>query len=442
MSQADEIESILRARSLPVLDDLCPAGEFVMPNYDGLGIANLPSTIAALLGANLPGACPPLQQDLWADWTEDIKRVVLVVVDALGYLQLRAAMQADDDLVFHRLAQAGRMVPITSTFPSTTCTVLTTLWTGYPPAAHGSLAFELFLRELGVTASVLFFWPVRHRQRDQLFEWGLDPETFIPVPGIAEQFVAQGVRTHALIAKAYAASMMTKILQRGIQETRGFVGQGDMWLELQRAIARHCDDGHRDGKHRDRKLFLTLYCSTIDGMTHEYSPDDASWHLELRAMSRMMEEGFLSRLTPEQRDGTLLLITADHGGVSTLLHDAIQLDHHPDLGDALLFPPVGETRVPFMYARGDRLEFAKSYMAKLDHSFVTLTREQVLESGLLGPGPMYVETPHRLGDLIGIARGNHFLAQNEYHLKMKGRHGGLSPQEMLVPLIGVRLDAL
>jgi hypothetical protein len=341
-------------------------------------------------------------------------------------------MEEDDGLVFHRLAQAGRLVPITSTFPSTTCTALTTLWTGYAPAAHGSLAYELFLRELGVAASVLFFWPVRYRQRDVLGQWGIDPETFIPVPGLAERIVDQGARTHALISKTYATSMLTRMLQRGVQETGGFVGQGDMWLELQRAIE----------KHQDNKLFLTLYCHTIDSITHQYSPDDASWRLELRAMARMLEEGFLSRLTPRQREGTLLLITADHGGVPTLFQDAIQLSHHPDLREALLFPPVGETRVPFLHTRGDNLDFVLSCMEKLSHSFATLTREQILQSGLLGPGPTYVETPHRLGDLVGIARGNHFLAQHETHLKMKGRHGGLSPQEMLVPLVGVRLDAL
>ena len=78
----------------------------------------------------------------------------------------------------------------------------------------------------------------------------------------------------------------------------------------------------------------------------------------------------------------------------------------------------------------------------LDEAFVTLTREQVLASGLLGPGPEYAETSHRLGDLIGLARGNHYLARDQRQLKMMGRHGGLSPREMLVPLLGVRLDAL
>jgi hypothetical protein len=78
----------------------------------------------------------------------------------------------------------------------------------------------------------------------------------------------------------------------------------------------------------------------------------------------------------------------------------------------------------------------------LGNSFVTLNRNQVLNSGLLGPGQMYEETEHRLGDLVGLARGRHFLARNKHQARMPGRHGGLSPQEMLVPLLGVRLDAL
>ncbi len=433
MPQADQIQAELEARSLPLLGDLFTPGEFVFPHYDGLGIANLPATIAAVLGGNLPGALPPLRRDLWAHWGSDVKRIILIVFDALGYLQLNEAMRSDDSLIFHRLAEAGSMLPITSTFPSTTCTVLNTLWSGYAPAAHGSLAFEVFMRELGVAASLLFFWPTRYRQRDLLLKWGIDPDTFVPVPGLGEQLAAQGMVTHALINKAYAASALTRILQRGVQETTGFVGQGDMWLGLQRALE----------KHLDKKLFLTLYCGSIDGITHQYSPDDASWQLELRAQSRTMVDGFLNRLTPAQRDGTLLLITADHGGVTTLPGDAIQLKHHPDLRDLLTMPPLGETRVPFMYTRGDGRDSAYAYLtSRLNRAFITLTRDQVLDSGLLGPGPMYAETPHRLGDLIGVARGRYYLAQNEHHLKTKGRHGGLSPREMLVPLIAARLDGL
>ena len=433
MTTADQIQAELENYTLPALAHALPADEFVMPHYGGLGIANLPTTIAALLGAELPGACPPLRRDLLAGWGNDIQRIILVVFDALGYHQLCSAMQADDRLVFHRLAQIGSMAPIASVFPSTTCTVLTTLWTGYAPAAHGSLAFEVFLRELGTAASLLFFWPIGHRQRDSLAAWGIEPAKFIPVRGLAERLSAQGIDTHSVMDKAYANSLFTQALQRGVQETTGFVSISDMWLSVQRALE----------KHRGKKLFLSVYGGTIDGITHQHSPVDPSWQLELRLLSQAMEEGFLSCLTDAQRKGTLLLITADHGGVTTLPQDAIQLKHHPDLHNALTMPPLGESRVPFLYTRSDTLEWSRSYMQeRLGRSFVTLTRQQVLDGGLLGSGPLYAETPHRLGDLIAVARGGHYLARDDQQLKMMGRHGGLSAQEMLVPLIGVRLDAL
>lgn len=438
MSLAEHIQAELEAHTLPLLDGTYPPGEFVMPHYDGLGIANLPGAIARALGIKLSGACPPLRADLCTGWKEDIRRVVLVVFDALGYLQLLEAMRADPTLIFHRLAQAGSLLPISSTFPSTTCTALTTLWTGCAPAAHGSLAFEVWLREFGVAASILFFWPAHYHHRDALLGWGLDLETFIPVPGLAQQLAEQGVVTHALIDKSYASSAFTRMTQRGVRATDGFISVGDMWLNLARALA----------QYRDDKLLFVLYCGTVDGITHQYSPADPSWTLELRSMARMLEEGFLAQLTPAQRQGTLLLITADHGGVDTPLKDAIQIKHHPDLRDALRIQPLGESRTPFLYARPDSLDRVRRYMQeRLGRSFVTWTRQQVLDSGLLGSGPLspgllYRETPHRLGDLVAVARGNRFMSQDDHHLKMKGRHGGLSATEMLVPLLAVRLDAL
>ena len=427
-----EIETRLRTHTLPG-SGLDPGGEFVMPHYQGLGIANLPATIAALLGAELPGACPPLERDLWAGWQDGLRRVVLVVLDALGYLQLQAAMAGNPDLIFHRLAQAGRLAPITSTFPSTTNTVLTTLWTGYSPAAHGVLAYELYLREMGVAASALFFWPIHYRQRDALADWGLKAEGFVPLPGLAQRLADQGIDTYALISKAYGDSFLSTMHRRGVKKMPGFVAAADMWLGLQRLIKRHAK----------KRVFLSAYWDTLDGITHQYGPDDEAWDVELHGISWMIERAFLDRLTPAQREGTLLLLTADHGGLRTPPGSAIRLDQHDALRDALTVPPVGESRVPFLYTRPDTMAAARSYMQEqLGDAFVTLTREQVLDGGLLGPGPVAAETPHRLGDLVGVARGDHYLARDNHQLKMLGRHGGLAAAEMLIPLLGVRLDAL
>jgi hypothetical protein len=135
------------------------------------------------------------------------------------------------------------------------------------------------------------------------------------------------------------------------------------------------------------------------------------------------------------------LVLADHGGVSTPPGAAVRLDHHPVLQDALSLPPLGEPRTPFLHARGDSLAHLQAYVeGQLGDAFVTLTREQVLQSGLLGPGPIYSETPHRLGDLVCVARGDHYLARSEGSTLSLGRHGGLSAREMLIPWLGVRLD--
>lgn len=427
------IESKLCARVSDTVHPRLPTGEFVMPHYDGLGLANLPATIAALFGGELPDACCALRPDLWSGWSDGLERVVLVVIDALGYIQLRAAMEADDGLVFHRLAQAGRLLPLTSTFPSTTNAVLTTLWTGRAPASHGVLAYELYLRELGVAASTLFFWPIHHRRRDALADWGVDADSFVPVPSLAQQLARQGITTRTFISRAYIDSLLSQIHRRGVRQSYGFAAAGDMWLGLQRTIERYPQE----------RLFLAAYWDTIDGITHLYGPDDEAWTLELRGLSWMMETAFLDLLTPAQRKGTLLLVTADHGGLSTPPRSAIRLTRHSALQESLSLPPVGESRVPFLHTRGDALERARAYVEdQLSESFVTLTREQTLESGLLGPGPAYTETSHRVGDLVLLARGDHYLARNRHQLKMLGRHGGLSAREMLVPLLGLRLDAL
>ncbi len=124
---------------------------------------------------------------------------------------------------------------------------------------------------------------------------------------------------------------------------------------------------------------------------------------------------------------------------------AILLDQHPALLDALFLPPLGEGRVPFFYVRNGCYETVRQYVDEhFADQFVFFSQDELLRSGLLGPGVPYAETPHRLGDIIGIATGNAHFARDAESVEKKpmlGRHGGLTPEEMLVPLLAVRLDA-
>jgi hypothetical protein len=44
-----------------------------------------------------------------------------------------------------------------------------------------------------------------------------------------------------------------------------------------------------------------------------------------------------------------------------------------------------------------------------------------------------------VGDLILVARGNAYLWWADKEDQLLGRHGGLHPEEMLVPFLGARI---
>ena len=73
--------------------------------------------------------------------------------------------------------------------------------------------------------------------------------------------------------------------------------------------------------------------------------------------------------------------------------------------------------------------------------FVVRDSVELLESGLLGK-PIADETYARAGELIVLPRGAGALQHTQPSVALVGRHGGLTPEEMLVPLIGARLEAL
>jgi len=431
-----DTEAIIRQHHLPGLDDL-PANEFILPCYDGLSIANLPATAASLLGGHLPAAAPPLPRDLWAGWTPGLKRVILVILDALGYLRLRRQMATDEDLaVFQRLASRGKFFPLTSVFPSTTTAALSTFWTGRTPAEHGLLGYELYLREYGVLANLIAVSPTHDRQREVLVKWGLEPESFLPVPDLVEQLKPQGIALRGLTYRGFINSGMSRIFRRNEDKTYSYVTLTDMWTGLRQML-----------KSKPRPFhgpeIIIAYWGGVDTVAHTYGPGTENWQAEVRSIAYSLEREFLRALPSKDRDGTLLLITADHGQVYAPPEQATDLTNHPALQDMLAVPQSGDSRAAYLFARHGRADEVRAYFDRhLAGKFVLLNSAEALAAGLFGPGTPATETPFRIGDLLALARGQNALRRGDKKARMKGRHGGLAAEEMLVPLIGARLDAL
>lgn len=425
------LESKLLTHRPPHARDNLLDETFVWPHYGGHSIAEIPSTVAVLLGADpLPGM-HPLEAPLWRPLADGVRRVVFILIDALGWRRLQTALDEDPELPLHRWREQGVLAPLTSVFPSTTAVALTTFWTGLPPVQHGMVGSRVFLREFGALCHLLWFTPVVATKRWLLLDWGLEPEKFVPVPGFAEHLAAAGVPTYALIHAGIDKSALSQVHYRGVAELRGYLGLTDMLISLRELLETRAGE----------RFYAAAYWGIADGLAHRYGPGDERLAGELRAILHGLEREVLHRLSPQTRQGTLLILTSDHGQHRVRKETTVDLKDHPGLRDALRMDPGGELRAAYLYT-ADRAAAQAYVETHLAEAFACLDTAEALEAGLFGPGQPMPEVERRLGDLILPARGDHILywPQKEPDTEILGRHGGLSAEEMLVPWLAMRLD--
>jgi len=93
--------------------------------------------------------------------------------------------------------------------------------------------------------------------------------------------------------------------------------------------------------------------------------------------------------------------------------------------------------MPYLFLRsGCREEAEEMIHATWPGRFLITERNSVIKSELFGAGIPAACLADRLGDLVVIPTGDDYWwwAANREN-DMLGRHGGLTPQEMLVPLV-------
>jgi hypothetical protein len=169
------------------------------------------------------------------------------------------------------------------------------------------------------------------------------------------------------------------------------------------------------------------YYEGLDQVSHEYGLGP-QYDEELRWIDHLV-----ARLLEVLPAGTALAITADHGQVETG-DDVLELP-----SDVLTHVAMqsGEGRFRWLHARSGRLpalaEAAESLLGA--HAWVR-TRDQAIDEGWYGP-KVTDAAANRLGDVLLAARGTvaFFDPRDTGPYVLVGRHGSLTPDEMLVPLL-------
>ncbi|MCR4405043.1 MAG: alkaline phosphatase family protein [Candidatus Acetothermia bacterium] len=406
-----------------MLAEFLDEGEARLPDWER-SIANIPTTVMSIFGRE--PVHPPLPPEALPD-LRGIERVVLLVLDALGWEQLLPLME-DKRLIFSRLADEGRLCRLTSVFPTTTAAALATLATGLTPAEHGLLGFRLFLREFALVANMLNLSPEGFKRPDVLFELGLEPRRFFPAKTICER-LAPEVKSFVLLKLPFIRSGLSRLLYRGAQ-VRPIVSSSDLSVQMRKLLEQNWEG----------PLLISAYWDTLDGIGHIYGPSQEELQAELCQLAFSLEHEFFAKLSPKVARDTLMLVTADHGLVEIRREEMFPITRHPRLRRSLLLPPTGDFRASYLHLRQGELGPIKRYLRQYEDRIIALGSDEALAAGLFGPScKISDDWRPRLGDLILLARGRGFIFCPYDEFLLKGYHGGLAPEEMLVPLFALRL---
>jgi hypothetical protein len=398
------------------------------PAYEGASIANLLPGVLRALGVparTKEPLLPPLA--LPAELVEGVERVVLLTLDGWGWAQLQRGLHGG----WARLAQEGTLLRLTSVAPSTTTAALASLNTGLAPAQHGLLGYHLWLQEFGCVANMVAFAPAVGGR-------GLDaqvrPEDFFEAPTAAQLLAQEGVPHLNVTRREFLGSPLTRMLYKGGEQV-GTTTLGELLVELRGALAALPGSAG----------VVQGYWPSIDTVAHARGPGSEHHAAELALLGDALARELLDAAHDPR---ALLLVTADHGLATIPPENMLRVRQHAALRDALQLPVWGDSRWAFAQSReGERDTARRELQRLLGPGAHVLGTADVERLGLLGPGPWPARTRGRVGDLVALPAPGHGITWpfqwdqpgRPPKEELLGRHGGCTADEMLVPLLAVRL---
>ena len=360
----------------------------VEPVKAGYGAGSLDQVVPALLhGRSAPWVPEPVT---------DADTIVLLVLDGLGWNQLQQHGGTAPEL---SAMSGGR---ITTVSPSTTAAALTSIATGMAPSQHGVVGFRIRVDD---TVLNVLRWQVPHGRRP--------PEPFSvqrhsaflgrPVPVVTKkEFRSTGFTEAHLRGSKFFGWSTTSVL---VEHCRRLVGQ--------------------------KERFIYAYYPGVDTVAHEFGLHDDYYRAELAFADELV--GRLLDVLPSH---ATLVITADHGQV----HVGDRWTSLHPLREMVKFC-AGEGRFRYLYAnKGAGAELLEAARDEFGHLAWVFSRDQLLDEGWLGPGPVIASIRRRIGDVIVAPRDPVAFVDPDLpnEANLVGAHGSLTADEMYVPLVAAR----
>ncbi len=403
-------------------------GHFVYPQYDQSCISEIPNTILKLLKVANGKTKLPFENITKQD---GINKVVLLVIDGFGFKQFINHLKEDRFLI--NLTNQGEVYPLTSVFPSQTTNALTTLNTGLTPQEHGLFEYFIYLKDVGVV-NALQFERLGSRLRDRLIDKRFDPSILLLQDrNIHKTLKQEGIRTFTHVNASNAFSVLSKLIFNGSKIIPS-AKVSDTIVKLRKNIE----------ENSGKSAYFFVHIDTLDTIAHEYGPDSYEYSAELSSITYLLYRELVQKLETKTAKETLLLMTADHGGLNIDPKETTYLNCLPkailnlQVGkNRKTIMPIGGPRELFLHIKEDKLVETKEWLIqKIGNKAQIIETKQAAEKGLFGVGIPEREVVERTGNLMILPYGKEtvwYENSDANRISFLGQHGGLHEEEMRVP---------
>jgi hypothetical protein len=372
------------------------------PDYAGGSLVNLVASVVAARGGK------PLHEPLRNfAFPAAATNLVLLLIDGLG----------DNYLARHgggsELGRRRRM-GLTSVFPSTTASAITTSYTGRTPLEHGLTGWFSYFGEAGCVSATL---PFRSRgDMAPLAARGVTPDRIFTVPSL---FTSLPVKSIVVTYRDIIDSQYNSVHCRGA-ERMAYANAEELVAQIERAV-----------KSSDERKFIYAYWPHYDAVSHRYGCESAQAAREFETIDAAFG-AVLRRLAGTE---TVVVATSDHGFIDVAPEESFELP--AALAPLLRFPLCGERRVAYCHVHAPD-DFARRAQDWLGERADIMPSRQLVDEGWFGAGEPHARFAERIGDVALVMRERFAIKDwtpGEPRFLHIGNHGGTHEDEMMIPLI-------
>jgi hypothetical protein len=403
------------------------SGAFVFPLHGGFCFSGLPGSVERLLGGS--GSQYALPEVCFAG-VPARRRVVLFFLDAFGWAFIQRHRSHPAVRLFF---EHGRVSLLTAQFPSSTGAHVTTLKSGLSVGATAVPSLAYFEPLAGGVMNPFKYSLVGGPgEVEGLRARGVDPHRLFPFETLYTRLGRAGVRCSCVFDRRLAASSYSAVMNQGAQAVP--FSKPEEVPDLLRGVL--------SGDPPGGPAYVEVYIDTLDAIGHDFGPGSP----EFDAAARAVLDGFAEALEVVRKVDATVVMVADHGQVDIDCTTTVSLAREvPELLGLLRtaephgqLPPGGSVRDCCLYVRDEAVDQALALLrSRLGGIGLIEATATLVARGVFGdPARVRPGFVDRMGSIVIAPTPDATVWLNpEERAVKRGSHGGLSGDEMRIPLM-------